>query len=95
MERFFEFDILKTAQTVNLSTRHFQRLFKESTGITPFEYYKNIKIEKLKEKVLDTSLSIEQAFMACGVDYRGTILSFLKTPSECRRPKTEGRSWGF
>jgi len=43
------------------------------------EYYQGIKIEKIQEMLHDRTLSIEQAFAACGVDYRGkTYLSLFK-----------------
>jgi AraC family transcriptional regulator len=47
---------------------HFTKLFKKHTGITPHEYYINYKISKLKEKLLDTNLSIAQVFAACNMD---------------------------
>ena len=85
-----EFDLDKIAQVANLSRRHFQRIFKEVTGIAPIDYYQNIKIEKLQEKLLDNSLSIEQSFSACGVDYRGKYSHYFKekvgmTPSKYRK----------
>ncbi|MGE5614870.1 MAG: helix-turn-helix domain-containing protein [Bacillota bacterium] len=65
------FDLGKTAKAACLSKAHFTKLFKKHTGITPHEYYINYKIGKLKEKLLDTSLSIAQAFAACNMDYNG------------------------
>ena len=86
-----EFDIDKTARAATFGKRHFQRTFKDVTGSTPFEYYQNLKIDKLQEKLLDGNLSIEQIFDACGVDYRGkTYLNLFKekvgmTPAEYRK----------
>ena len=85
-----DFDLDTVAQSVNLSRRHFQRIFKEVTGKTPIEYYQNEKIEKIKEKLLDDSLSIEQAFATCGVDYRGKYHRYFTektkmSPSEYRK----------
>jgi len=87
-----EFNIEKAARAANLSLRHFQRIFKENAKMTPFEYYKKIKIEKLKEKLLDLNLNIEQAFAACGVDYHGHYKSMFKdtvgmSPSEYRKER--------
>ncbi|MDD2421037.1 MAG: AraC family transcriptional regulator [Heliobacteriaceae bacterium] len=65
------FDANETAKAAGLSKAHFTKLFKKHTGITPHEYYINYKISKLKEKILDTNLSIVQAFAACNVDYNG------------------------
>ena len=65
------FDLSKTAKAACLSKAHFAKLFKKHTGITPHEYYINYKISKLKEKLLDTNLSIAQAFAACNMNYNG------------------------
>ncbi|MDD2234472.1 MAG: helix-turn-helix domain-containing protein [Desulfitobacteriaceae bacterium] len=65
------FDLSETAKTACLSKSHFTKLFKKHTGVTPHEYYINYKINKLKEKLLDTNLSIAQAFAACNLDYSG------------------------
>jgi AraC-like DNA-binding protein len=85
-----EYDIGEIAGAATLSKRHFQRVFKEVTESTPFDYYQNVKIEKIKEKLLNGNLSIEQAFEACGVDYRGAYLSLFKektglSPSDYRK----------
>ena len=66
-----DFDLKKIAESSGLSIYHFSRLFKKNTGVTPFLYYKQIKINKLKEKLLDLNLSISGAFDTCGVDYNG------------------------
>ncbi len=65
------FDAGATAKAACLSKAHFTKLFKKHTGVTPHEYYTNYKISKLKEKLLDSSLSIAQAFAACNMDYNG------------------------
>ncbi len=65
------FDLSETAKAACLSKAHFTKLFKKHTGVTPHEYYINYKIGKLKEKLLDTNLSIAQVFAACNMDYNG------------------------
>jgi len=65
------FDAEKTAQVACLSKSHFTRLFKKHLGLTPHEYYINYKIGKLKEKLLDTNLTVAQAFAACNMNYNG------------------------
>ncbi len=65
------FDLIETAKAACLSKSHFTKLFKKHTGMTPHEYYINYKISKLKEKLLDTNLTIAQAFAACNMDYNG------------------------
>lgn len=65
------FDLSKMAKAACLSKAQFTKLFKKYTGVTPHKYYINYKISKLKEKLLDTNLSIAQAFAACNMNYNG------------------------
>lgn len=65
------FNADKIAKAACLSKSHFTKLFKRHTGVTPYEYYINFKISKLKEMLLDTNLSIAQAFEACNMNYNG------------------------
>ena len=85
-----DFDLDKVACSVNLSRHHFSRLFKRYTSMTPFSYYQDIKINKLKEKLYDENLSISEVFSACGVDYSGNYARLFKekvgmTPSQYRK----------
>jgi AraC-like DNA-binding protein len=89
-----EFDIDKMAGAVNLSRYHYMRLFKKDTGMTPFDYYQDVKIGKIKEKLCDKNLSVTQAFTDCGVDYSGNYLRIFKekvgmTPSQYRMSMTQ------
>lgn len=68
-----EFDIDKIAEVVNMSRYHYIRLFKQNTGMTPYNYYQDVKFAKLKEMLCDTNLSITQVFNECGVDYNGNL----------------------
>ncbi|NLO21129.1 MAG: helix-turn-helix domain-containing protein [Syntrophomonadaceae bacterium] len=84
------FDADGTAKAACLSKAHFTKLFKQHTGVTPHEYYINYKIGKLKEKLLDTNLSIAQAFAACNMNYNGHSASLFRkkvglSPSEFRK----------
>jgi len=65
------FDLSAAAKAACLSKAQFTKLFKKHTGVTPHEYYINYKIGKLKEKLLDSNLSIAQAFAACNMSYSG------------------------
>lgn len=56
------------AHEMNYSSYHFLRIFKAETGITPFKYLMNIKIEKAKIMLKKTNLSVEQIGNSCGFE---------------------------
>jgi transcriptional regulator GlxA family with amidase domain len=65
-------------------------MFKKETGTTPYGYYQDIKIRKLKDALRDTNLSVTQAFAACGVEYSGNLAKVFKekvgmTPTQYRK----------
>jgi len=84
------FDMDKVAQTVHLSRYHLARLFKKQTGMTPYGYYQDVKIQKLKEALRDSSVSVAQAFASCGVAYSGNYARLFRektgmTPTQYRK----------
>lgn len=84
------FDVSKMAKAAGLSRTHFSRLFKKHTGITPHDYYTNFKIKRIEEKLLDSNLSVSQAFAICGLDYNGHYANVFKKktglcPSQYRK----------
>lgn len=85
-----EFNMDKIADAVNMSRYHFARVFKKRTGMTPYSYYQDIKIRKLKDALRNTNLSITQAFASCGVEYSGSFARVFKdkvgmTPTQYRK----------
>lgn len=89
------FNINETAKAANLSRTHFSRLFKKHTGITPHDYYVNFKVNQIKEHLTDSSLSICQAFAACGLEYNGHFAKVFKektgcSPSQYRKTAQQG-----
>lgn len=89
-----DFDADKLSETVHVSKYHYTRLFKRHTDITPYQYYKNVKVEKLKERLCSPNITIAQAFQECGLDYNGNFVKvFLQkvgmTPSEYRAKMTK------
>ena len=85
-----EFDKHKTAEALGLSASHLYRLFKQYDGSTPGEYYRQCKIERLKEQLADKNLTVTEAFKACGEDSRGWMTKIFKeitglTPGEYKK----------
>ena len=84
-----EFDREKLAEVANMSIYHFTRVFKQHQGMSPLDHYKQIKLKKLCEKLIDPNYTITQAFAACGVDVKGRYMQYFKeefgmTPSAYR-----------
>jgi len=85
-----KFDFDEVARITCLSSSHLAHLFKAYTGMTLHDYYTDIKIEKIKDKLLDMNLSVDEAFSECGVDYHGYYAGLFKkktgfSPSEYRK----------
>jgi transcriptional regulator GlxA family with amidase domain len=85
-----DFDLERIARIAGISRHHLARLFKKMVGVTPYGYYQEIKIEKIKDALADISLSISQAFSACGADYSSGIKETFKsrvgmTPTQYRK----------
>lgn len=85
-----EFNVNEVAKAVHLSPAHFSRMFKEYTDMTPREYYVSYKLDRLKERLIDSNLSIAQAFETCGLHYHSHYAKLFKkktglSPSEYRK----------
>lgn len=85
-----DFNLDEIAKATYLSPSHLVRLFKKHTGLTPYAYYREVKIERLKDVLRDENLTVAQAFIACGFEYPGNFARFFKkqvglTPSQYRK----------
>ena len=67
------FDANAVARAVCVSQKHLAALFRQSTGEGMKDYYKKVKVEHIKEKLMDKRLSIAEAFSLCGEDNRGAF----------------------
>jgi AraC-like DNA-binding protein len=66
-----KFNADMAANEAGLSRAQFTRLFKKHLGMTPHKYYTQYRIDKVKDFVRDSGLSIAEAFAACNMDYNG------------------------
>ena len=73
-----EFNSKALALSVNMSKTPLYDQFKKETGLTPGDYYRKCKVEHIKEKLADDSLSIKEAFAECGEDSKGSFLKAFK-----------------
>ncbi|MEG6508363.1 GlxA family transcriptional regulator [Methyloligella sp. 2.7D] len=54
------------AQTVNLSLRQLQRMFKAALDLTPSEYYKHLRLRRGRELLLQSQMSVTEVAVCCG-----------------------------
>lgn len=73
------FDSKRLAKSVHMSPTRLTRIFREDAGFTPHEYYLEVKINHLKEQLMDPNRSVSEAFEACGMDYNSHYARIFKT----------------
>lgn len=86
------YDVDKLAKISGFSIHHFPKAFKQKVGKTPYDYYRQLKIDKLKEQLCDPSITIEQAFDKCKINYNHRNLQLFSkqvglTPIEYKKEK--------
>jgi len=73
-----EYDQNAVAKSVNMSVSQLYNLFKQHVGMAPGDYYKQVKVKHIKEKLADKNLTIADAFAACGEDSRSSLRKVFK-----------------
>jgi AraC family transcriptional regulator len=63
-----ELDLEEIASAAYLSEFHFARMFKQIAGVTPHSYLANLRLEKARKLLLETTLSISE--IAANVGYQ-------------------------
>lgn len=77
-----KFKLSEMARSVNLSPWWLCRLFKEETGITPDRYQQRLRMEKAKELLEGSFLSVKEVMTAVGfIDESHFVRKFKKTYS--------------
>jgi AraC family transcriptional regulator len=59
-------DLAQLAKLVGLSTSHFSRAFKASTGMAPYQWQLNARIQRAQMQLINTDASLEQVAEANG-----------------------------
>jgi transcriptional regulator GlxA family with amidase domain len=54
------------AEVVGVSTRQMERLFAKHLGLSPKRYYLQMRLDKARELLRQTSLSVTEICVACG-----------------------------
>jgi len=78
------------ARVVNLSSSRMRHLFKDHTGLTPAAYLKTLRLEKAKELLETTFLSLKEIMKRIGVQDKSHFARDFKSvyglsPSRYRR----------
>jgi transcriptional regulator GlxA family with amidase domain len=50
----------RLAARFRLSEKHFRRIFKAHTGLSPYQYYLQLRIHRAQEMLLGTTLSVKE-----------------------------------
>ena len=79
-----------TAGHVNMSTAHFSRVFKNTTGVSYSDYLNYIRIEHGRTLLLNTDLSVGEIASLSGFDNGNYFCNVTKkllgcTPSQLRK----------
>lgn len=85
-----EISLAEVAGAANLSERHFSRLFKESTGVSPHQYVIRRRVEKAKDLLAGTDLRVVEVALLCGFAHQGHLARHFgrligATPARFRR----------
>ena len=76
----FDLSLSDTAANVNLSVSRFRHLFKSETGMSVLQYVKTLRLQKAKELIESTPLSIKQIMTEVGIkDKSNFCRDFKKT----------------
>ncbi|RRJ84303.1 helix-turn-helix domain-containing protein [Aestuariirhabdus litorea] len=82
--------VFALAKRVHLSPSQFQRVFKEGYGITPHQYVITRRLQKARELLTDSTLSISEIADHCGFSSQSALTCALQrhqgvTPGQLRR----------
>jgi AraC-like DNA-binding protein len=92
------FSLDELAQYVNLSKYYFIRCFRQVTGLTPHQYFINLRIQYAKQLLITTNSSIEQIAERLGFSSSSNFIRTFKqqtgaTPREFRSHPVDSLSF--
>jgi len=68
IERYYnsQIDIDELAHIATISKYHFMRQFKQATGLTPYSYIKQLRLQKGRALLIETNLTVSEIAKMCG-----------------------------
>ena len=66
------------AKNLDISRYYFCRLFKQSTGLSPYQYVIQQRVEKAKQLLIQRQLSISEIAIACGFSHQSHLNRHFK-----------------
>jgi AraC family transcriptional regulator len=78
------------AQACGLSTEYFAKVFKNSVGVSPYQYVIGLRVERAKQLLDDDSLSLPEIALQCGFSHQEHMTRMFRrftgeTPGRYRR----------
>lgn len=70
--------IKEMADTAHMSVSYFSRVFKESTGFSPYDYLLTVRLDKAKELLQQTDNSVESIAYKTGFNSSSNFVYFFK-----------------
>lgn len=85
------------ATQANLSVYHFCRLFKRTTGVSPYQYILSQRVERAKALLPDANLSLATVALSCGFASQSHLTRHFRratgsTPRAYRESHFRGQS---
>jgi transcriptional regulator GlxA family with amidase domain len=74
-----QFELNKIAGSVNLSVSRLSHLFKANTGLPPAKYFKQLQMERAKQLLATSFLSIKEVKSAVGIHDSSNFVRSFKT----------------
>lgn len=86
---FDEYDWKLIAQQFHLTSRTMFRHIKDSTGLTPENYIKRLRLLSARAKIRESDMTITEISLLCGFINSNHFTTLYKKHSESHQPKKE------
>lgn len=85
--------ISKMAESANISTEHFHKLFKKETEMTPTQFVKHHRLEKAKTLLETTNLRVKEIIRKIGINDQSHFVRDFKEKYGSRPNEYRQKHW--